>query len=172
MCSCTQTCTFAPAGRQTLTLSSLAAGPLAPAVTNLALFGMLGIGLSQTAGSQMAWAATSPHRGAVVSTHFLMQEQATHRHPHSTASESAALVLLKLICLLALKNTSLGSSWGERRGGGGEQNARQWRQSGVQEGKRKNHCGDQKVLSCKARTSLLLVQPINPSRPATWTHFY
>lgn len=84
--------------------------------------------LSQIVGPQMVWAAASPHRGAVVSTHFLTWKQATHRHPHSTSSESAALVLLKLICLLALKNTSLGSSRGESRRGGGEQNARQWRQ--------------------------------------------
>lgn len=66
-----------------------------------------GVRLSKTVGPQMAWTTTSHHKGAVVSTHFLRQEQATHRHPHLSSSESAALVLLKLICLLALKNTSL-----------------------------------------------------------------
>lgn len=93
--------------------------------------------LSQTAGPQMTWAAANPHRGAVVSTHFLTRKQATHRHPHSTLSESAALVLLKLICLLALKNTSLGSSRGEKGeeeavskmpGSGGSQGLREGRE--------------------------------------------
>lgn len=116
-----------------------------------------------------ARAAASPHGGAAVSTHFLTREQAACRHPHSTCPESAALVLLKLICLLALKNTSLGSPRGERRGGGGERNARQRRQLRAPGGKRKNHSDPPKVLSCKACASLAAGPACERSAPRSHT---
>lgn len=128
-----------------------------------------GLCLSQTVGPHTARAAASPHGGAAVSTHFLTREQAACRHPHSTCPESAALVLLKLICLLALKNTSLGSPRGERRGGGGERNARQRRQLRAPGGKRKNHSDPPKVLSCKACASLAAGPACERSAPRSHT---
>lgn len=73
---------------------------------------------------------------------------------------SLELVLISSSCfaqadlLIALKDASPRSSWGERRRGGGEENARQWRQPRW-EGE-KNHCGHQKVLFYKVYTSLFL----------------